>query len=110
MGFSLDGVPLVQEFVERAAETDTLQKHLLPARQQKRRAVVVANGLGGIGKTQLSVEFARRLHSRFSTVFWLDVRTEDSVKRSLAAIATRLPQGQSQIPRLHQSNTPASME
>jgi len=90
----MDGMPLAKEFVDRASEMETLQKYLLPTRQRRRRAVVVANGLGGIGKTQLSVEFARRHHTRFSAVFWLDARNEDSVKRSIAAYAGRIPKGQ----------------
>jgi tetratricopeptide (TPR) repeat protein len=51
-------------------------------------------GLGGMGKTQLAVEFARRHHRRFSSVFWLDGRSEDILKRSIASCASRIPQGQ----------------
>jgi hypothetical protein len=54
----------------------------------------VLHGLGGIGKTQLAVEFARRHHRKFSSVFWLDGRSEDSLKRSIASCASRIPQGQ----------------
>ena len=36
--------------------------------------VFVIHGLGGIGKTQLAVEYARRNHNRYSALFWLDQR------------------------------------
>jgi hypothetical protein len=47
-----------------------------------------------MGKTQLAVEFARRHHRRFSSVFWLDGRSEDVLKRSIASCAGRIPSGQ----------------
>lgn len=52
------------------------------------------HGLGGIGKTQLAVDFARRHHQAFSAVFWLDGRSEDRLRQSLAACASRIPEGQ----------------
>jgi hypothetical protein len=54
----------------------------------------ILRGLGGIGKTQLAVEFARRHHRHFSAVFWLDGRSEDSLRQSIASCASRIPQGQ----------------
>ena len=50
--------------------------------------------MGGIGKTQLAVEFARMHHRRFSSVFWLDGRSEESLKRSIASCANRILAGQ----------------
>jgi hypothetical protein len=69
-----------------------LEKLLLGTqRAAGRRNVAVAHGLGGIGKTQLAVEFARRHSGSFSGVFWLDGSSEASVKQSLADTALRLP-------------------
>ena len=62
--------------------------------QCQRQRTYVLRGLGGIGKTQLAVEFARRHHRRFSSVFWLDGRSEDIIKRSIVSCAGRIPQGQ----------------
>ena len=52
------------------------------------------HGLGGLGKTQLAVEFARQHHRRFSLVFWLDGSSEDSLRQSIAKCASRIPEGQ----------------
>ena len=71
-----------------------LELALLPQKQYSRRKVFVLHGLGGIGKTQLSVEFARRHHRSFSLVFWLDGRTKDSLKQSIAICRSRIPEGQ----------------
>jgi hypothetical protein len=60
----------------------------------KRRKVFVLYGLGGIGKTQLAVELMRRRHRSFSSVFWLDGSSEDSLKQSIARHASRIAEGQ----------------
>jgi hypothetical protein len=93
--FSLEGVPQVNHFVDRPAEIAEIERALLPRHLQNgRRRIHVLRGLGGMGKTQLAVEFARRHHRRFSSVFWLDGRSEDILKRSIASCAGRIPQGQ----------------
>ncbi|CAN9307788.1 unnamed protein product [Alternaria alternata] len=72
-----------------------LERVLVPGPgQSQRQKIYVLHGLGGIGKTQLAVEFARRHHRRFSAVFWMDGRSEDSLKRSIANCAGRIPRGQ----------------
>jgi hypothetical protein len=43
---------------------------------------------------QVVVEFARRHHRQFSSVFWLDGRSKDTLKRSIAGHASKIPQGQ----------------
>jgi hypothetical protein len=95
--FSLEGVPRARQFVDRPAEMAELERVLLPRPRQdqcQRQKIHVLRGLGGIGKTQLAVEFARRHHRRFSSVLWLDGRSEDTLKRSIASCAGRIPQGQ----------------
>jgi hypothetical protein len=95
--FSLEGVPRARQFVDRPAEMAELERVLLPRPRQdqcQRQKTHVLRGLGGMGKTQLAVEFARRHHRRFSSVFWLDGRSEDILKRSIASCAGRIPQGQ----------------
>ncbi len=93
--FSLEGVPKTSHFIARPAEMAKLEQTLLPhPHQSQRQKIHVLCGLGGMGKTQLAVEFARQYHRRFSTVFWLDGQNEDSLKRSIASCAKRIPQDQ----------------
>ena len=82
------------KFVERPVEMADLRHTLFSQRQSCKQKIFVLHGLGGIGKTQLAVEFARLHHRSFSSVFWLDGRSEDSLKRSIASYASRIPQGQ----------------
>jgi hypothetical protein len=107
--FSLEGVPKVRQFVDRPVEMAQLERVLLPKLgQSQRQKVHVLRGLGGIGKTQLAVEFARRHHRRFSAVFWLDGTSEDSVKRSIASCASRILRAQ--IPATSQVYTADSTD
>ena len=91
---SLNGVPVTNKFVDRPAQMESLEKCLLPRTENERRTVLILHGLGGIGKTQLSAEFVRRHCHEYSSVFWLDGRTENSLKQGIATIANRIPEGQ----------------
>ena len=94
--FSLQGVPVSDNFVDRPSDTAKLERCLLPRSNsaQKRRRIFVLHGLGGIGKTQLTINFARRHQATYSSVFWLDGRSEDRLRQSLAGCAKRIPEGQ----------------
>ncbi|KAL4985113.1 hypothetical protein BDW68DRAFT_189921 [Aspergillus falconensis] len=54
----LTAVPAIEEFVGRENELRQLWNYLQPGTSQRRR-VAVLHGLGGIGKTQLAIHFAR---------------------------------------------------
>ncbi|RKK08777.1 hypothetical protein BFJ65_g16440 [Fusarium oxysporum f. sp. cepae] len=90
------GVPASNNFVPRPSDTVELEKCLLPSRLRARqtRRVFVLYGLGGVGKTQLAVDFARSHQAMFSSVFWLDGRSEDRLKQSIAACIAKIPEGQ----------------
>jgi hypothetical protein len=92
---------VVSQFVDRPAEMAAVEQLLLetspttlsapPSATRRRRKVVVLHGLGGIGKTQLAVEFARKHNHRFSAVFWLDGSSKASLEQSFVNMAQRLP-------------------
>ncbi|KAG4279164.1 pfs [Fusarium proliferatum] len=91
--FSLQGMPASDNFIDRPSDRAALEQYLLPERcPTERRKVCILYGLGGIGKTQLSIEFARRHKASFSAVFWLDGRSEDQLRQSLAKCAIRIPE------------------
>ena len=94
--FALQGAPASNLFVDRQSDTDDLERCLLPRSRSPRtqRRIFVLYGLGGIGKTQLAADFARRHKATFSSVFWLDGRSGDHLRQSLAGYASKIPKGQ----------------
>jgi hypothetical protein len=55
-----------------------------------RQNVVALCGLGGIGKTQLSIQFATRFGEAYSFVFWFNAKDENTMKASLVTLARQL--------------------
>jgi hypothetical protein len=86
--FSLSGVPEAQIFVGREKELTEIREALQG--DDSYRKVVLLQGLGGIGKTQLAVHFLKEVADSYSAIIWLDGKTEDSLKQSFAIAAKRL--------------------
>jgi Cdc6-like AAA superfamily ATPase len=94
--FSLSDVTETQHFVAREEELTEMHSALS---NNGSRSTVILHGLGGIGKTQLSLAYAKRHKEKYSAVFWLNIKDEDSVKQSFAKLAR-------QILRQHPSANP----
>ncbi|KAK5109897.1 hypothetical protein LTR85_002034 [Meristemomyces frigidus] len=102
--FCMKGVPVTDHFVRRDTETEQLETFFQPKSESIRQKVFVVCGLGGIGKTQLCVDYVRRYKDRFTAIFWLDGSSKDALRQSLASAAARLPSGRaSSTTRLSQN-------
>jgi hypothetical protein len=94
--FSLQGVP-VGDFVGRDEQLDQIKQQLQPTATEKSgRKVFVVHGLGGMGKTQLAVKYARQHQDDYSAIFWIDGSTRTQLQQSFLDIAKRIPQEQLQ--------------
>jgi tetratricopeptide (TPR) repeat protein len=84
------GVPLRNSaFTGRETLLSTLRKAL--DRQSKASVVPHAlHGLGGVGKTQLAVEFAYRYADRYDVVWWIPAENQTLVLQSLRDLGKRL--------------------
>jgi hypothetical protein len=90
--FSLKGVPAIDHFVQRVNDMQKLEEYFFSQQLHlTRRKMFVVHGLGGIGKTQLCIEFVRRYQEKYTAVFWLDGSSEDALQRSFIDVVTRLP-------------------
>jgi len=72
------------KFVARENELAEMRRSL---HGHKSRSAVVLHGLGGIGKTQLAIEFTTRHKEKYTAIFWLNANDEDSLKLSFRNIA-----------------------
>jgi hypothetical protein len=85
--FSLSDVPNIEHFVAREQELEEMHRQLVG---DGSRRTVVLHGLGGIGKTQLTVAYAKRYKDSYSAVFWLNIKDKDSLKQSFAKVARQI--------------------
>jgi hypothetical protein len=88
----LAGVPAIEEFIGREEELSCLWDYLQPARSQTRK-VAILHGLGGIGKTQLAIYFARKHKVDFTAIFWLSGKDRSTLVSALSSCLPRI-QGQ----------------
>lgn len=81
---NLSPIPEAAQFVAR--EPELAEMHRILYGHSKRSAVVL-HGLGGIGKTQLAIEYINRHKEKYTAVFWLNANDEDSLKLSFRDVA-----------------------
>ena len=74
----------VDAFIGRKAEIDSLNTLLFSEGSTNVQRVISIVGIGGIGKTQLSIAYARKFADRFSSVFWLDAAEITDARQSMA--------------------------
>lgn len=87
-------MPKTSAFIGRKADLDLMKEQLMPGEASDRRKICIVHGLGGMGKTQLALEYARLHKVPYTSFFWLDGKTEESLIHSLLLVAPRLPKGQ----------------
>jgi tetratricopeptide (TPR) repeat protein len=84
--------PRIAGFTGRADELDRLDAILI----QKRPAAVTqvgraaVQGMGGVGKTSLAVEYANRFRNLYDGVWWCQAETRTSLTTGLAALVVEL--------------------
>ncbi|KAF2198403.1 hypothetical protein GQ43DRAFT_163670 [Delitschia confertaspora ATCC 74209] len=87
--FSMSEVLETDHFVARQEELRTM--HNILSSNTGRHAITLY-GLGGIGKTQLAIAYAKAYRRNYSAIFWLNIKDEASVKQSYSRIARRILQ------------------
>ncbi|GAA1297254.1 FxSxx-COOH system tetratricopeptide repeat protein [Saccharothrix xinjiangensis] len=77
-------------FVGRDEDLEELRDRLLEAGDE--RAVLAVNGVSGVGKSELALEYAYRFSSDYSAVWWLPAHDRQVLLGALAELAARLRQ------------------
>jgi hypothetical protein len=81
-------------FTGREAELEALRRGLQQGGTMAVTQTVAVHGLGGVGKTQVAVEYAWKHIGDYSAVFWVKADSPESLDTSLAALCDvlRLPE------------------
>ena len=87
VGLNPVSFPEAVQFVAR--EKELLRMHELLYGYSNRTRVVLY-GLGGIGKTQLAIEYIRRHQEKYTAIFWLNANDQDSLRLSFRDIAQQV--------------------
>jgi hypothetical protein len=87
VGLNLASFPEAAQFVGRKKELSKMHELL---HGHSNRTCVVLYGLGGIGKTQLAIEYIRRHKEKYTAIFWLNANDQDSLKLSFRDVAQQV--------------------
>jgi hypothetical protein len=87
VGLNLASFPEATQFIAREKELSKIHELL---HGHSNRTCVVLYGLGGIGKTQLAIEYIRRHKKKYTAIFWLNANDRDSLKLSFRDVAQQV--------------------
>lgn len=89
LGVCLGQAPTIppDAFIGRTRELQQLQDWLLPASHPHRQYIVSIVGMGGMGKTQLSLAHVRDCGHDYSSVFWVNAKDETSLRQGMAELS-----------------------
>ena len=82
--------PIAPNFVPRSRILHDMEEYLLPL-SPNRQKILVLSGPGGIGKSQMARSYATQHQNDYESLFWIDGRSEQSLRMSLARIAELIP-------------------
>jgi len=85
--------PRNPKFFGREAELAAIDATLAASGDSLPFRSIVLYGLGGVGKSQVALEYAYRRFNNYQAVFWLDAATDLSLLRSFTIIAIILQLG-----------------
>src|SRR5581483_5631396 len=89
-------------FTGRDELLQRIHTRLAPRQPVALSPAVALRGMGGIGKTQLAVEYAYRCALEYRAVFWLAAETGESLMTSMQQIAEQLQLPERQAPEQSQ--------
>ena len=74
-------------FIGRNNELRQLREWLLPKERTNHQRTVSLWGLGGLGKTQLSLAHVRQCADDYSSVFWMNAKDETSLRKRMVELS-----------------------
>ncbi|KAF3931136.1 hypothetical protein ABW20_dc0109170 [Dactylellina cionopaga] len=84
-------------FMGRERQISAIHDHFRESRSQKRLCVFALTGTGGMGKTQIALEYAYRYWHEYTAIFWLSSASEETLITSFVEIMQRIIEEQKDI-------------
>ncbi|KAL4804195.1 P-loop containing nucleoside triphosphate hydrolase protein [Aspergillus unguis] len=91
-GICLGRAPFIatELFIGRQKELNTIAETLQPDSKSPGQQRLVLGGMGGIGKTQLAINYAKSHHDSYTSIFWLNAESEAALRKSFLSIAKQI--------------------
>ncbi|KAH7323496.1 hypothetical protein BKA65DRAFT_510932 [Rhexocercosporidium sp. MPI-PUGE-AT-0058] len=82
----------VTHFVHRAGPLDELERHFDKGETSNDPKVIVLQGMGGCGKSQLALKYCKRAHlgQEYEMIFWIDATSPETAMQSFTKVAEAL--------------------
>jgi hypothetical protein len=94
-GLNLDAPDMGDHlFIGRDDELKQMKTFLLSDPDFSDRKVLVLGGMGGIGKTQMAIRYAKQHHTSYSSVFWVNATSKSALITSLRRLAPQILPGE----------------
>ena len=77
-------------FIGRTDELQQLHDWLSPKSRPNRQRIISIVGMGGMGKTQLSLAYIRDCADDYSSIFWVNGKDETSLRQTIADLSAVL--------------------
>src|SRR4051812_23229121 len=78
-------------FVERPNVFEILDRAIEENISKAKPKLLTLCGLGGMGKSQIALEFCHRNRESYQYIFWMEADTEETLQTSFKAAAEELP-------------------
>ncbi|WP_062433027.1 FxSxx-COOH system tetratricopeptide repeat protein [Herbidospora daliensis] len=84
--------PRNNTFTGRSTAMETLRDQLVGSNRAVAlpQQAIALHGLGGVGKTQVALEYAHRFRADYDLVWWISAEQPDLINTALAELATKL--------------------
>jgi NB-ARC domain len=76
-------------FIGRVPDLERMDEILRDGRSREQGRLILG-GMGGIGKTQLAIAYARLSCGSYESIFWLNAASEVALKNSMRSMAERV--------------------
>lgn len=89
LGLCLNSAPVIKssEFIGRTIEISTIHDILQPDESSLEQRRIILGGIGGMGKTQLAIAYARQYQHYYTSVLWLNATSERTLYASFRSLA-----------------------